>query len=763
MLALRLPRCHLHSPRFIQIRAIRTLPPRIPTYIKPWNPTKHDAQFRRSKSRLTPDKFRNSFDHAAPTTNQEHPRQSPLLEEDEGSVDDTDLNREHRKLRHLLRLADTPSIRPEDVRLPLWRAYSFAKLADRGFMNSLSYTQWDIIWTSQSVKTLANRHRSLHLERLYEDMQSVGFSFTATQRADYIEALYLNGKEQEALEEWEADHSESEEGSLSKAHAKHLHTGVTLHALLGDADQARELMEELFRLFPKLDETIMMLVFRAHTSSKNTEHHEAAKDLYAHIKAGLGKNIGFRDYHSCFIGFLEAKMLGAAKGVFRDMVEKGLLATSDSPRHVEMTLMKLHMLYRLGTDIETMTSIVTEAIELLPPSYHTHLYFDWMKLAVVKQSPDAAVQILDLMYQHGSTPDTVHFNLLLRAMIRTKESPNVLKAENIGWRMIDELRKASSGEATPQSTNPNTPRRLPVADGNTFALIMLHHAKSLQWEHVDYLTRQLNETSIAPEATIMNVLIDNKIRKGAYAEAWAIYRQLTHPTEGESSAPTVFPNGASIRHLWKMLRLALGDHATREDPNLPSPRDLLRETIHWWTLCWRRPDAERFRMGLAGDDHGAISALMLHCFSYTQDLPGSLVAMHVLRQHFKIFPTAKVASILERQMSWVVASRGSNSLQGQYYHLVGNKQTAQRIRNIYDVVLKRRMAALYGDFAEDMSKEELGDAALNALSEFVRVVLRQRYGAGLTEEMIEAAKRRIEYVGETGDVSAYQMRWAGEE
>lgn len=630
-------------------------------------------------------------------------------------------------------------------------------------MSKLGYKQWDIIWATQAVKTFSNRNRATHLERLYEDMRSLGLSFTANQRTDYLEALYLNGKEAKAIEEWEADHSESQVGSLSDENAKHLHTGVRLHALAGNADRARRLLEDLFGLFPEPDRTIMMLVFRAHTSSKMEKHHDIAKDLYFQIKKHLGVTIGFRDYHSCFVGFLEARMLNPAKDVFQDMVENGFLATSNSRPDVEDTLKELHLLYRLGTDIETMTSIALHAIECLPPSYHSHLYFDWMKLTVVKKSPEAATQVLNMMYQYGSAPETVHFNLFLHAMIRTKESPNVLKAENIGWRMIDEAHKASASNGSLQSSDPQAPRKLPAADVTTFALIMHHHAKNLQWEHVDYLTRQLNETSIAPNHTIMNVLMDNKIRKGAYVDAWAIYKQLTNSSKGSATAH-VFPNGASIRQLWKMLRLALGDHSTRSDPNLPSPRDLLKETLDWWTLCWRRPDASRFRMGLAGSDSGAISALMLHCFSYTQDLPGSLIALHVLRHHFSIYPTEKVAHILQRQMAWVDLSRESSAMRGQYFHSMSNKRNAQRIKGIYDTVLRRRLEALDPEVAMKMTEEEVGDAGLNTLSEFVRVVLAMRYGADLTEQMIEGARKSVGFAGETGDVSAYQMEWgAGED
>lgn len=764
MLALRLPRCHPHSLRFIQTRTLRTVPPKIPTYIKTWNPTRHDAEQRRPRAPLKPAESRDEdVDLAARTEDRELPLQDPVPKRSRERGEYIDPYRAYGKLRHLLTLAGSPSIRPDNIRLPLWKAYCFAKLADRTFMSKLGYQQWDTIWTTQTLKTFSNRNRAAHLETLYEDMQSMGLSFTPNQRADYLEALYLNGKETQAIEEWEADHAESQMGSSSDENAKHLHTGVRLHALVGNADRARRLMADLFGALPDLDPTIMMLVFRAHTSSKMTEHHHTAKGLYDQIKTHLGATMTFRDYHSCFVGFLEARVLESAKVVFRDMVQNGFLATSDSQLDIEDTLKELHLLYRLGTDIKTMTSIALDAIECLPPSYHSHLYFGWMKLAVVKKSPEAATQILNMMYQHGSTPETVHFNLFLEAMIRTKESPNVLKAENIGWRMIDEAHKAPCNNGSLHSSDPQAPRKLPAADVTTFALIMHHHAKNLQWEHVDYLTRQLNETSITPNHTIMNVLMDNKIRKGAYADAWAVYKQLTNPSK-DSATAHVFPNGASIRHLWKMLRLALGDHATRSDPNLPSPRDLLKETLDWWTLCWRRPDASRFRMGLAGSDSGAISALMLHCFSYTQDLPGSLIALHVLRHHFSIFPTEKVAHILQRQMAWVDLSRESSAMRGQYFHSMSNKRNAQRIKGIYDTVLRRRLEALDPEVAMKMTEEEVGDAGLNTLSEFVRVVLAMRYGVDLTEQMIEGARRSVGFEGETGDVSAYQMEWgAGED
>jgi hypothetical protein len=205
-----------------------------------------------------------------------------------------------------------------------------------------------------------------------------------------------------------------------------------------------------------------------------------------------------------------------------------------------------------------------------------------------------AAQVLELMLKRGYKAQTFHFNMLLKALIRTKESANILKAENIGWHMIEAARRLPQRRDPPQDTTAHSHygstdivQRAPPANVTTFALIMQHHANSLQWDHVDYLSRQLKETVTEPNATIMNVLMDNKCRQGAYSEAWMIYKNLTEPQEGSTG---VFPNGASIRCLWKTLRLALGDHTNPDKSGLPTPRELLAETINWWTVIRSRYD-----------------------------------------------------------------------------------------------------------------------------------------------------------------------------
>jgi hypothetical protein len=770
MLALHRLRCLFHSTQSFQIRSLRTLPREIPTYVKRWDPTLHKS-LRPPAVSNEPRKAANAECHdvVVRTAEREELRDAytSLRLYKDGSVRQRYASR---RLARILELAGDTDGRDADLRAPLWRAYTLAKMHGASVIYHLPDRAWNILWTSQSTASSANRNRRAHLEQLYRDMDTAGKTATAGQRAKYLESIFVSGREEQALSEWEQDHSTDLNGVRQDYKAEHLEVGAKLHALAGNVDRSRNIMEELFGSYPTWDTSVMMAVFRAHTSSELREHHDHAKQIYTAMKQRMGNVVSIEDHDAWLVGFLEARHLSYAKQVFRDIIKEGHLASSGSPDHVGQVLIRLHMLYRLGTDISKMTSIALDAVSVLPPAYHGHLFGDWMKSAVVQKAPEAAAQILDMMIKRGYKPETFHFNMLLRALIRTKEDPNILKAENIGWRMIEEAGKAerrrrksmTTAEIIDQKTSTysvdsNPARNAPIADVTTFALIMRHHAKSLQWEHVDYLSRQLKETTIIPNATIMNVLMDNKCRQGAYAQSWAIYQTLTSPAEGDEG---VFPNGASIRCLWKTLRLALADPATRSDPKLPSPRDFLRETVDWWKLSRSRYDANRFLQGFAAADHGAITSLIMHCFSYTQDLAGSLVALHVLRRYFDIFPTDKAAEILQRQMAWVDMSQESESVRSQAFHGKSNKKNSDRIARVYQILLERRLARMdlqEGDY-EKLTDEQIGDVGLNLLSEFIRVVLKRAYPAEVVEVMIEAACASVGCEGlQTGDMSAFEV------
>ncbi|KAF2437394.1 hypothetical protein P171DRAFT_373445 [Karstenula rhodostoma CBS 690.94] len=613
-------------------------------------------------------------------------------------------------------------------------------------------------------------------------MATCGNYEPAGRRIRYLDDLFASGQEEQALKEWSEDNEGSNGLPRHDYKPEHLELGARLHAFSGYPDRAREIMHELFELYPSWDPSIMKTVFRAHTSSPSIQHHDLANGMFKKMKEKLGDKITLEDYDACFVGFLEARHLTYAKLVFRDMIKEGHLARSDDLEEIEDVLSRLHMLYRLGTDISKMTTIGLQAVKSLPLAYHPHVFAHWMRSAVIRNAPEAAGQILDMMFRRNSQPQTIHFNLLLRALMRTavqqpEHNPYVSKAENIGWRMVEEARKASveklphasAAELISKSANERKElvpddedlddklRHVPRANVSTFAIMMKHHGNKEQWEHVDYLERQLKEGGIQANSALMNILMDNKCRQGKYSEAWKIYKSFTDVPVG---APGVYPDGASIRCLWKTLRLALQDQVARDDPDLPRPRELLAETVEWWTRCRARTDVERFRIGLAAIEHGALTTLMMHCFSYTNDLAGSLVSLHILGKQIGIFPSDTSAVVLQRHAAWVdMRNKSPAERSSLLYHDV-YKKNVETMGRVYHILLERRLQRMnitQDDYTK-LTDEEVGNLGLNLLSEFVRVILKRAHLPGAVEAMINQAREEAGVPDmSTGDLDAFQV------
>jgi pentatricopeptide repeat protein len=605
-------------------------------------------------------------------------------------------------------------------------------------------------------------------------MQSLGVFTTVQQKIIYLESIFFNGNEKEALQKWEEVYRKPPSGRRRDLDPEFFESGVKMHALADNSHRAHEVAESLYSYHPSWGPAAKLSVFRALARSETSDDHQLmAWKWYVQIKLALGETANLANFDTCFIGFLEGGHLSHAKRVFEDMIEAGLLANEYTHDQIHEVLRRLHLLYRLGHNISSITGIALHAISILPKPYHSQVFGDWMKLAVVKKAPEATAQILDMMFNRGTIPETFHFNLLLKALFRTKAKKHELKAENIGWHMIEEtsepfpknLRFLHAGDAIASKqgldmvkmADLSQSRKMPPANVNTFAILMQYHANHSQWEHVDYLARRMRELNILPNEDVMNVLMDSQCRQGNYNKVWDIYTSMTNVPE---STPGVFPNGATFRCLWKTLRMALGDHSARENNTLPSPRQLLAENLQWWNLVRSRVDAGRFRIGLAAQDHGALNSLIMHCFSYVKDLPGSLVAMHALHKEFGLPPSNKAMSILQNHIAWIDMHRESGSVRAQYSRSGVPQRKIEQIGQIYSILQDARFKRMNitGDQWAYMSKEEMADFSLNILSEFIRVILKRQHSPNDVEGMIDDAKRDIGLPKlTTGDMDAFSV------
>ncbi|KAF1912644.1 hypothetical protein BDU57DRAFT_523048 [Ampelomyces quisqualis] len=786
MLALHLPRCLFHSSRYLQIRTLRTIPRKIPTYTRTFNPTLHEPPL--PVEPISTDEPAASLQHAStrgtlsPRTSLTLPWQSRRCDSNNGGrnnaggrrIEIAQVNQErtrcrpYTKFKQVAQLVRSAGLKSDELRRRFWKVYNRAKSADPHFVSTISNRDWKALWNIQAAESEDQVKRALRLVELFDDMASVGISSTWKQRAEHLESSIALGTDSKLAKQWKGEPS-TLGFRLQPSKPEQLEMKARLHAHAGNLAYARKIIDKLFDKHHEWDPSVIITVFRLHTSSTSIRDNEAAEEMYDETKARLGDNMTLELYDAFLHGFQEARRLESAKQVFVDMIGGGCLATSESAEDLNQVLKRLHVLYSIGLDMSVMSNIITDAIKVLPAQYLGRLFGDWMQVAVIEQAPEAASQIFDTMLQRGFMPDTYHFNMLIRALLRTQQSPNVLKAENIGWQMINEARKAYKsdtklGSSIPKTTKDRSIRRshdFPPANVTTFALIMHHHAKKLQWEYVEYLLRQLKESQIRPNTTMMNVLMHNKTRQGAYMETWLIYKELTNPPDDvDITAIDLFPNGATIRHLWVVLRFALADPEHQGFTFLlPSPEKLLLETRKWWRMCQRRPDASRFHLGLAGADHGGISALMLHCFSYTQDLPGTLIALHVLRLDFNIYPTPREVDIIKRHLAWIDPLGDDADDQARFEFRKAKRIATEQVEQMWQIVLEQRLKrmGLTVDEARELKGDEGREFGINLLSEVIRVVLKRRHGAKGAEKAIKTAGENAGFRGTTGDMTAYEV------
>jgi hypothetical protein len=646
------------------------------------------------------------------------------------------------------------------LRVHLWRAYALAKEFAPDILDTLPDRAWKVLWKSQSFEFHHHRDRRAHLVELYRDMIATGRTPTLDQKFNYLFSLCLIGKREEALTGWQEEYDRAK-----KPQEKLFQAGWMLHSYCNNLDRAREIMEELYFLYPAADVLHMETVFRDHTRSAESRHHDLAHEMYLRMKDLLGDKITIQHYDNFLMGFLEARHLPYAKQVFEEMVNDRLLASEYTKDHVEQVLRRLSHIFRLGTDIAEATNIAIHAITVLPPPYHSHLFGEWMKLAVVRNAPEAAAQILDMMFDRGYEPETFHFNLLLKALFRTENKMHKSKAENIGWHMVQEAREAqpkkvhfaSAGVSicAKEAFRPILPltlvRRVPSADVNTLAILMRHHSSLSQWEHVEYLERKMPELGLHPNADIMTVLMDSDCRRGQYNEVWKTYVSFTNGSNG------VFPNGASLRCLWLTLKLNLSIPKRRKNSTLPSPRKLLAETLRWWELVRRRPDADQFLQGVSGATRESLSKLVMYSFSHVKDLPGQLVAMHALRRNMDLLLPYEAGKIIASQIAY--RERRSDAPVEEFLSGAFEQRLGQML-HIFRFFEQRRFTRkqITGDQYEYMSRTEKTDLYIEIISETIRAVLVRQHSPDEVESMITLAKDEVGLPDlYTGDVDAFNV------
>ncbi|KAF2204633.1 hypothetical protein GQ43DRAFT_387584 [Delitschia confertaspora ATCC 74209] len=610
-------------------------------------------------------------------------------------------------------------------------------------------------------------------------MELVGKAPTLTEHVTAVKCLSTLGKKKQALQLWHDRISitdTGDSGPMAIKHVlnvKHLAIGALLHAECGNTERAYQLATELYDRVPQYHPRLMMTIFNIHMRFKGTQNHqELAHKIYISSKGLLGTAATGADHFAWLNSFLRCRYLEDATDVFKAMVQTGHLAGGYSSFHVRRVLKTLQLLCGLGKDFEDVTKVVLAALSVLPTPYHLHVFHQWMVLATIGRTPESALRILELMAKRGVQPHTSHLNLLLKALRRSSNTAHVVKAEDIGWRMVEEHNEQSAMRydialpllqretmennamiATgPMGIGAVEKPKIPPADSDTFAILLQHHTKEKQWEHVNYLMRRLETVHIRPTSALMNILLVIARWNGDYDGVFRLFRAWTDESKELSISVT---DGACWRHLWATLRYAGIDNY--EGKELPTPRQLLAKCVEWWELVRNQPGfgTERFRLGLGGR---AIQKMIMHCFNNANDLPGQVVALHIMRKMFGFFPLEEAYDLMRYQI--IKNGLSTPTVRPTHVHAKAWERNKQRIDRVYHVLMQRRFRRmrLTGDDYAGFSNAQVADLNLNLLSEFARVILKRQCSPQEVEVMIDNAKREIGVPDlKTGDLDAFSV------
>lgn len=687
-----------------------------------------------------------------------------------------------------LKLLQVPAVaRPHVSADNLWVFYLKFRTFNSQRLASISKEGWGFLFYHQSRAPITDDVRAKRLFQLYQDMGAVDKKPSSVMRLGIIQSLFKVGRYKRALELWENCfvHDGPPGSTRRMTYIDYLELGALLHLHLGRAAEAHELAMRLLALEPDYSGRVLAAVFMAHIRENRPD---SAYSIFVDLKEILREKARKRDYLAWLDGFLTCSCPHFAMEVFACMVQSGCLGVDSDSRMATEVFTTLKRISDTTKDFEDYSKVMLAAISVLPKPYHLDVYHHWMQRSTIERRPEAAAHTLELMFRQGLQPDSVHFNILLRVLGRTKDAENLAKCENIGWKMIEvagdqvaidrpafiqpllsheSIRQGIESERTDAEAFSHHESTIPPADSDTFAILLEHHSKAGQWEHVDYLKRKLSTVAFERTSALMNTLLHVSRRSGHYARVFKQFYAWTQRSDGETAT---IPDGASWRILWWTLRLAgvpdprakglsiLNNYAGQE---LPTPRALLAECVKWWEFIESRPkfDPDRFRVGLAAKDGDAIQKLMMHCFSNANDLPGQLVALHVLRKIFKLLPLSDTYERLRFQIiKWGLVSATARSA---HIHPSTWKNNVRRVDRVYHILMQRRFQRmkLTGDDYATLDEVEVADLNLKILSEFIRVILVRQHPPKDVEDMIDAAKLEMGVPDlKTGDVDAFSVR-----
>lgn len=633
----------------------------------------------------------------------------------------------------------------------VWKSYLKARKLLLSYPRETSQHIWSALWNYMASSGQDNFDRMSHLRAIGEDMYSVDIPLPASQELLYIEATFVTGERDRALELWSTngdtiDPSERQDLKLYRQ------LGIRMFCAQGDITSVKPLAQAVFdESTDHSDYRILIPIIKTCLQHENAEGVEQAWKLYKRMRLGLGAAMEMADYDSIVSMFLAADRADLALQVFTDMMLVGessatLMFLPESTIDFGRLELDSHTDYALVEGGKTLLHVTdTNTSTTLPADVNNKIFFGkWTKKLIGDGELDGVKKVFDLMADRGMVPLPIHMNGLIGAWVREGSQDSLQKAEELAWKMIDARikyateRTLMSGLAPPLRTvtvqgndGINSLFKVPFATMETFTILLQQYRRRQRAEKFPALFDAVNQAQLPIDTVFINELLWLDTRERHKGWVWQTYQSLMN-------RKATRPDYVTFTILWQNMKKqedpVIGRKSKVSSDNFTTCRLLFNDMIH--RTAYLREKGREFRRELY--------ELVILSFCYSQDVEGTAVALQALQKYYNIYPNVDTARSVIVQLARLdlVVQYGQDR---RLLRNAGGRQRVEEVTQIFEVLKERRKEVLkeQGLIFEELSPELKREESLVMLLELLRYAFDARRGNNiLTESSSRVAATR---------------------
>lgn len=432
--------------------------------------------------------------------------------------------------------------KPKDL-FDCWKYYSAARSALATQWSNVPREVWDFLWMilSHEGEGVENPNRMHHLYVLAKDMQAAGVVLRNSQQLLAIEAMFLEGWREEAIEAWKK--AVVTLGSKPETLKGYYELGVRMCSLHGDTDRAMRAANTLLKSSQPPNPRIMIPIIRALAAKEGGA--EEAWEVYRDMRTLLGDTMQIEDYDEVIACFLAVNHVEHALQAFVDMMFSGPM------------------------DIRGKTR--------LPTLVGNHFFLGkWLKRLIGAGDLDGAYKVVTFLANKGVAASPIQLNGLIGAWLRTETADNMEKADNLAWAMIKarlyfvDLRRRAAAMDRPIRLVPRDGEPTPDdfvcttrATVETFSLLAENYSARGKHDDLEELWTAFELAELGPNSFMINQIIKSYTDSKGPQAAVDFYEQMTKKRHVRPDAHTFIAlyNTLSVNRVVKRDKQLAADDA----------------------------------------------------------------------------------------------------------------------------------------------------------------------------------------------------------